>query len=283
MFMNKPQWIVLGAGILIVFALYAATEKHFFGPPKTARPKFELSAQSELSTDSVLFHAKEHLTSDQATRLNFLEQSISRGDVHDQKVHLYHQLARFWSDSVRVFEPYAWYTAEAARLENSEKSLRFAAHLFLDNLVRQNNAAVKQWEALQAKDLFERSLKINPANDSSKVGLGAVYVYGGIAMPMEGIGLIREVASRDTTNTYAQWTLAQASIFSGQLDKADERLKKLVQLQPSNVDVYLLGGGVSEQMGNKTEAIDWYTKVLPLIGDPELKKEVEAKIAELKK
>ena len=31
----------------------------------------------------------------------------------------------------------------------------------------------RKWKALQAKDLFERSLQINPQNDSSKVGLGA--------------------------------------------------------------------------------------------------------------
>ena len=212
-----------------------------------------------------------------------MEHSISRGDVKDQQLHIYHQLAVFWRDTAKVFVPFAWYSAEAARLENSEKSLTFAAHLFLDSLYEQSNQPLKQWEAFQAKDLFERSLKLNPRNDSSKVGLGAVYIYGEIAMPMKGIGLIKEVADRDTTNAYAQWTLAQASIVSGQLDKAEERLQKLVRLQPKNIDAYLLAGGVAEQTGNKIKAIDWYTRLLPLIGNLELKKAVEAKIAELKK
>jgi hypothetical protein len=86
---------------------------------------------------------------------------------------VYHQLAKFWHDSANSWEPYAWYTAEAARLENSEKNLTFAAHLFLDNLIRDDVAERRKWKALQAKDLFERSLKLNPVNDSSKVGLGA--------------------------------------------------------------------------------------------------------------
>ena len=115
-------------------------------------------------------------------RLNTLEHSISRGDVKEQKLHIYHQLASFWADSAGKFAPAAWYTAEAARLENSEKSLTFAAHLLLNNLVDEASPLVKQWEAFQAKDLFERSLKLNPDNDSSRVGLGAVYVYGGFAM-----------------------------------------------------------------------------------------------------
>jgi len=282
--MNKIQWSIFGIALLIAAGLYAASENQFFGKPKIVKPKFEIAnSQSEISVDTILDHEKKHLTPEQVTRLNFLEHSISRGDVKDQQLHIYHQLAGFWRDTAKSFQPFAWYTAEAARLENSEKSLTFAARLFLDNLVEQNDARIKQWEAFQAKDLFERSLKLKPGNDSSKVGLGAVYIYGQIAMPMQGIGMIKEVVDRDSTNSYAQWTLAQASVISGQLDKAAERLKKVVQLDPKNINAYLLAAGVDEQMGNKTEAIEWYTKVLPLIGNSDVKKEVEAKIADLKK
>jgi tetratricopeptide (TPR) repeat protein len=281
--MNKPQWIFIGISIIIVIGLYAATEKQFFGPPPHHQMQPAAMAPEAVSVDSILFHAKEHLSAEQLTRLNLLEHSISRGDVKDQQLHIFHQLARFWADSARKFEPFAWYTAEAARLENSEKSLTFAAHLFLNNLVQEDNPTVKQWEAFQAKDLFERSLKLNPDNDSSKVGLGAVYVYGDIAMPMQGIGLIREVADRDSSNVYALWTLAKASITSGQLDKAMARLKRLAQVQPENTDVYLLAAGVAEEMGDNTEAIHWYTVLLEHVKKPEVKKAITAKIAELKK
>ncbi|HWJ27921.1 MAG TPA: tetratricopeptide repeat protein, partial [Flavisolibacter sp.] len=155
--------------------------------------------------------------------------------------------------------------------------------LFLDNLASEERPAYKQWAALQAKDLFERSLKMNPNNDSSKVGLGAVYLYGGIAMPMQGIGMIREVADRDSTNIYAQMTLGQASIASSQLDKAVDRFKTVIRLQPDNAEAVLLLAETYEQMGDKNSAIGWYKKSLPLIKIPELKKEVEARIAELSK
>jgi len=168
-------------------------------------------------------------------------------------------------------------------LENSEKSLTFAAHLLLNNLVRQRNPQIKQWEALQAKDLFERSLKLDPADDSSKVGLGAVYVYGGFAMPMEGVGMIREVADRDSTNVYAQWTLGHASLESGQLDKASERFKRIARLQPNNLEAVLMVAEVAEQMGNNAEAIEWYGKLLPAVSNPAMKQEVEARIAKLRK
>lgn len=281
--MKKPQWITAGIAIILVIGLYAATKKQIFGPPPIKKPEMQATAQASLSIDNILAHAKEGLAPDQLTRLDLLEHSISRGDVKNQQLQIYHQLAHFWADTARKFVPYAWYLSESARLENSEKSLTFAAHLLLDSLSNEQNPELKQWEAIQAKDLFERSLKLNPGNDSSKVGLGAVYLYGGIAMPMQGIGLIREVADRDSTNIYAQMTLGQASIESGQLDKAVERFRTVARLQPDNIEALFLLAGINEQMGNKAEAIEWYQKSLPLINNSVTKKEVEARIAELKK
>ncbi len=210
-----------------------------------------------------------------------MENSISRGDVSNQQSHIFHQLARFWKDTAHIFEPFAWYTAEAARLENSEKSLTFAAHLFLNNLKSEGNPQLKDWKAHQAKELFERSLKLNPANDSTKVGLGATYLFGFSENPMEGILKIREVAERDSTNSYAQMTLGQASMVSGQLDKAVERFEKVVLLQPNNLEALISLADVYERKGEKKKAVNWYKRSLPLIEVPGLRKEVEKRINEL--
>ncbi len=281
--MNRNQWIIFSIALLIAAGLYAASEKQFFGPPKIAKPQPEIAAQSHFSTDSVLYYAKQRLSANQVTRLNFLEHSISRGDVKDQQIHIYHQLARFWGDTAKTFAPFAWYTAEAARLENSEKSLTFAARLFLDSLAEENDSQLKQWEALQAKDLFERSLKLNPDNDSSKVGLGEVYLYGAIAMPMQGIALIKEVTEKDSNNIYAQMSLGRASLMSNQTEKAVEHFKKVVALQPKNIEAIFRVAEIAEQTGNKKEAIEWYTKLLPLINRTEIQRDIETRIAELKK
>jgi hypothetical protein len=176
---NKAQWITIGVGVLIVAALFLFGRT---GPYKSGIAKnFQSSPQNELTTDSILFHAKEILNPAQIQWMSDLEQSVIRGDVKKQKLDVFHQLAHFWKDSARIFEPYAWYEAEAARLENSEKSLTFAAHLILENLRNEERDQLKRWKALQAKDLFERSLRINDKNDSTIVGLGACYIFGNIA------------------------------------------------------------------------------------------------------
>ena len=100
---------------------------------------------------------------------------------------------------------------------------------------------------MQAKDLFERSLKINPDNDSAKVGIGACYLFGNIsAAPMEGILKIREVVEKDSTNLYAQMMLVRGSLLSGQYDKAISRLETVNRIKPDDIDAILLLAEVYE-------------------------------------
>jgi tetratricopeptide (TPR) repeat protein len=279
---NKAQWITIGIGVLIVAALFLFGRK---GPYKNEIAKnFQSTPQSALTADSILFHAKEILTPAQIQWMNDLEQSVIRGDVKKQKLDVFHQLAHFWKDSARIFEPYAWYEAEAARLENSEKSLTFAAHLILENLRNEESEQLKRWKALQAKDLFERSLRINDKNDSTIVGLGACYIFGNISEnPMEGILKVRQVVDKDSTNVYAQMVLGQGSLMSGQYDRAIERFEKVLTLQPVNLEAILLIAEVFERKEDKANAIKWYSKALPLATNPAMSSALEKRINELKK
>lgn len=287
--MKRPQLLTVVAGLLLTAGIYFFVRTT---PAKKTAPVAEKHSPDDghghgtgttVSIDTILLLAKKQLSPSQIVAVSTLENSISRGDVKEQQVQVYRSLARFWSDSGRIFEPYAWYLAEAARLENSEKSLNFAAQLFLDNLQGDEVPDRRKWKALQAKDLFERSLQVNPAGDSAKVGLGACYLFGGISeSPMEGILKIREVAEKDSTNVYAQMMLGKGSLLSGQYDRAIDRFEKVVQLEPENLDAILLLAEVYERTGKKSEAISWYRRSLPLITLPEIRKAVEERISGLK-
>jgi tetratricopeptide (TPR) repeat protein len=278
---KKSQLIPVFISLVLVAVLF------YFGKTTTPENKSSqpaLPGSSEISIDTLLHHAKEQLKPEQVTWLETLEKSVIRGDVKNQQLDVYHQLANFWRDSARIFEPYAWYEAEAARLEYSEKSLTFAAHLFLDNLRVEENPQLKKWKALQAKDLFERSLKINNRNDSSLVGLGACYIFGGIAdNPMEGILKIRQVVERDSTNVFANMVLGHGSVSSGQYDKAIERFEKVLNSQPENLEAIIMLAEVYERKADKLSAIKWYDKALTLVKNPEVQTELKKRIEDLKK
>jgi tetratricopeptide (TPR) repeat protein len=281
---KKSQWITIVTGIALVTVIY------LFGKTVPAKKIIQHSGtmgqtrDAAITADTILALAKKQLTPEQVIRLNTLENSISRGDVRDQQLKVYHQLAHFWGDSAAIFEPYAWYEAQAARLENSEKSLTFAARLFLENLQSDEEPGRIRWKALQARDLFERSLKINPDNDSSKVGLGACYLFGNIsATPMEGIAKIRAVAEKDSSNVYAQMMLAKGSLISGQFDKAISRLQTVNRLETGNVEAILMLADAYERLGDKVNAVSWYQKSLKYITRDDAKTEIEKRIGELRK
>ena len=279
--MKRQQIIVASAGVALLLILY------FFG--QTVPPKKKISETpgdqpvKSIDAQDILQASKSRLTPSQLSYVNRLENSVVRGDVKNQQLNAYHQLAGFWKDSVKEgFLSFVYYNAEAAKLENSEKSLTFAAQLFLDNLREQDNGALKSWMANQAKDLFGKALLLNPANDSSKIGLGACYIFGSTAGDpqevMQGIQQILEVARRDTSNMYAQFMLGIGGMVSGQLDKATERLTKVVQHQPGNVEAILTLAQISEQKGDKAEAVKWYQAGKKLIVNPEIVGEIDKRI-----
>ena len=281
--MKRPQWITIFAGIVLVIIIFS------FGRivPRKKPTRSTVSATQTLlpalTTDSILSLAKKQLAPDKLNELRTIESNQPVSTANSEKLEYYHSLAHFWSEKGGIFEPYAWYEAEAARLENSQKSLNFAARLFLENLQQDNDPERIRWKALQAKDLFERSLKINPDNDSARIGIGACYLFGNISpAPMEGIAMIREVAEKDSTNVYAQMMLARGSVISGQYDKAITRLLTINRLEPNNLEAILMLADLYERMKKNEDAIRWYSKSLDLISREDIRTEITKRITQLR-
>lgn len=291
---KKPQYITIFIAVAVLGVLWAfgsikpeatahSHEGHQHDQPSQAAAGSV--AVSSFSIDSALNVAKDKLLPASNNRLNTLEATAAKAPAIQQKIQAFRELSQYWKDSIKAFIPYAWYNAEGARLENSEKNLNFAGHLFLNNLQHVDNGEMAKWMALQAKDLFERALQVNPDNDSAKVGLGSTYMFGGISnAPMEGIAKIREVVARDSTNLYAQMTLAMGSLMSGQTEKARERLETIIRIDSKNLQALLMLADLYEKQDKKQDAIAYYQKALPLAtAHTEMKAELQKRIDALKK
>ncbi|MBN8837553.1 MAG: tetratricopeptide repeat protein [Sphingobacteriia bacterium] len=272
---------MVGGALILLAGLFFFGKTTAPGTPKTSDN--QVNNTSSVTTKDLLNKAKTHLTPDQNARVAALENAVTRGDVKGDQMHVYHQLAKFWKDSAHVFEPYAYYTAEAAKLENSEKSLTFAAQLMVDNLLSESNPAMQQWLASQGKDLLEKALQINPNNDSSKISLGACYMLGNISgSPMQAILPVREIVQKNPDNLYAQMILGLGGKKSGQYDKAIERFSYIVSKQPNNLEAIFQLAECFDLKGDKADAIKWYTIAKGMIGNEQVQKEIEKRINELK-
>ncbi|OQP58493.1 tetratricopeptide repeat protein [Niastella populi] len=275
--MKKQQLILVSSGVGLLCLIY------FFGntiPPKKSPGAVAAAAGSkEISSKTILEASRQQLTPAQQAFVAQLETGVVRGDVKEQQIKVFKQLADFWKDSAHLLLPYAYYSAEAAKLENSQKSLTFAAQFFLEGIRRQENPELQRWMATEAKGLFEKALQLAPNNDSLKVGLGSAILFGNLGEgPMDGIAKIREVAERDPENMYAQFMLGLGGMISGQFDKAAGRLLQVVQHQPENIEAILMLADAYEQQKDKANAVKWYNVAKKHIQNAELTKEIDERI-----
>lgn len=277
--MKKQQLVLLCGGFVLLIALY------FFGrttPPVTNSPFASENSSGRVTTADILNVAKKDLSTQQVSNLTQLENSVVRGNVKEQQIKVYRQLASYWQDSLHNPQIAAYYFGESAKLENSEKNLNFAARLLLQYIMNEQNPGLQTWLATNAKALFEQSLKINPANDSVKVELGACYLFGNISsMPMEGIQKIKEVTDKNPNDMYAQLMLGLGDIKSGQYDKAIERLGLVAQKEPDNLQAVFNLAETYDRKGDKANAVVWYKKAAAMVNIPEAKQEIEQRIKSL--
>ena len=280
--MRKPQLILILSGLLLFSVLY------FFTPRFTAKevPSSNQTAENQVvTTESILNTAKLALSESQKIALLSIESQLTNAPNAKDSLKALKALSQFWADSAQKLAPYLYFTYSAALLENSEKSLTFAAQLLVDNLLTPDAPpALLPWIAGNAKVLLEKALVINPKNDSAKINLGACYLFGNLSdNPMQGITKIKEVVDKDSTNAYGQFILALGGKKSGQYDKAIERFLTVINIQPNQIEAMIHLAECYELTDQKALAIEWYTKVRNSVNIPEAKEAISKRIKELKK
>ena len=275
--------ILAAAGGILLFTLliFGKTE-----PKKTDTSPGAIAATPEFNVQAAITGEKQKLTPTQLLYVTNIENNITRGDVKKQSENQFTNLANFWKDSVVSFVPYAYYLSEAAKLDNSEKNLTFAARLILENMRRESKTDVKVWEAQTAATLFEKALQLNPDNDDLKVGLGSCYVYGqgmigNAEQTMKGIQQLLQVVHKDPNNMQAQMVLGIGAVISNQNDKAIERLNKVVSFDAHNLEAVSWLADAYAAKGDKQNATKWYEQSKHLVNNPAYSKEVDERIKAL--
>ncbi len=278
----KKQIILVAAGILLVVTLF------FLGKTVSdSKPVATMPTQKTQNFDIEKFisNKRSTLTLSQLKFLSHLEDSSASSS---NKINTYNNLAAFWKDSIHLFEPFAYYTEAASKLDNSEKSLTFAAQIFLEGLRGEDDLAKVEWESGEAISLYEKALALNPENDDLKIELASCYVYGkgrsgDPQETMKGIQQLLSVVRKDSTNMKAQMVLGVGGYVSGQYDKAIARLNKVVTAQPDNFEATAFLADTYAAQGNKEEAIKWYNVSKRLSNNPDYNNEVDKRIKTLQK
>jgi len=280
--LKKPQAFVVIIALLLLGSLY-------FLAPRSSKDQKAIANNStenqSVTNQSIIESAKTNLSAEQKISLLSIENQLNRSKNASDSLNYTVKLAKFWADSANRLAPYLYYTYSAALLENSEKSLTFAAQQIINNLITPDAPpALQPWMAGNAKVLLEKALEMNPNNDSATINLGACYLFGNISdNPMQGILKVKQVVDKNPQNAYGQFILALGGKKSGQYDKAIERFLIVAQVDPSNLEAMVHLAECYELTNKKEEAIQWYTKVRDLVNIPDAKTALTKRIKELKK
>ena len=272
---------MLGLGIVLVITLCLMPS----APPSTAvKPMQQDAASEKITLNLILSEIKKSIPANQAVFIDKEQTKLSKCTNKKDSLKCQKQLFEYCKDTLHNFLLSSYYLKNVALLENSEKTLTFAAQLILDSMMITIQPAVQNWLASSAKELFERSLQLNANKDSSKIGLAACYIFGGISdNPMLGILPLKEIVRINPDNVYAQLMLGLGGKKSGQYDKAIERFNLIIAKHPDNLEAIVNLAESFELKGDKSNAIKWYDTFKSKISNPAIISEVDNRIEALKK
>ena len=276
----KKQYLIGAIGFAFVLILF-----YFSKTTTETKPVQQMKpeASNQFDVQQFILQEKQKLSPELSKSITDIENAYLQTADKSQKLIGLNTAANFWKDTAQNFKLYAFYNSEAAKLDNSEKNLTFAAQQFLTLLRDEHDEAMLAWESDEAIRLFQEAIKLNPNNEDLKIGLGSSYVFGkgrngDPQETMKGIQELLGVVRRDSTNMRAQLVLGIGGYVSGQYDKAISRLTKVIIAQPDNLEAIAFLADTYAAQGNKADAIKWYNVSKRLANNPEYSKEVDNRI-----
>lgn len=129
---------------------------------------------------------------------------------------------------------------------------------------------------------LEAGLKQEPSNTDARIMLANCYVEG-TGQPMEGIRMLKELESADSANYKVQLSLGMFAVKSGQLDKAAERFRKVLEIDSTYLESWLHLADVYERQQNVAATISSLEQYARRTNDITARIEVNKYIDQLKR
>ena len=223
--------------------------------------------------DSLLIAAKKKLSPAAQADINRQENTITRGDVKEQQILAFETLGKLWQQNKNRAIA-AYYFAQSGKLENSQKKLNFAAHLLSEELHEERDPHVRQWMAEVAIECYQQSIALNPANDTTRIDLAAVYIEG-TGETMKGIEQLLTIVRQDSTNIPANIILGKMAVESGQLDKAILRGQTILRVDKENIEAHMFLAEAYKRKGDVAQAKALFTEAKKIMNSPAFSKDMD--------
>ena len=273
---NRTQWIVIAACTILLIGIYLFADTKKIETQKPAGPMASRDNQKDATPsfdwDGYLRKVKSNIYgTDTLNQITGWEKEPTEANLKSL-IDLYHHRGESVAE--------AYYTLQLAKLKNDGKLFFRAGDLFGATSAISNDEALHQYLADRAVESYQNGLPLD-STTANRLKLATAYMDQGTA-PMQGVGILLDVVARDSNNVDALLLLGKFGIVSRQYDKAIVRLEKVVYLRPQNYDALFLLAEAYRGKGDKEKTIQTLEKCAKMVDKPELKKEIEQYIKNVK-
>lgn len=272
----KQYWVACTAiGLIAVIYVFGTTK---FPVKAIARE------EQKINIESLLNEARSKLPAGNKKTEEELFRTLAASRTPDDSAQAIESLMKFWGNDMKNHDIASWYLYQKAKLENSEKSLTFAANFILENTIHgDGNIMSSGWKAGLARELFTAALTKNPGNDSLTTGLGAAYLFGSGENTMEGVSMILQQLKKDSANAYAHKMLGFGNIRNGETAKAAIRFEKSLLINPADTSLVPVLALVSKEAHDSVRAERWYKRTQEVLrNNPGLLQDFETQYRSIK-
>jgi tetratricopeptide (TPR) repeat protein len=215
--------------VLVVFGIY-------FGLPLKNEDQRQIEKSRALSFEKVsipvmLREAVKELNEEDKLLLSQLESSVTNGEfpLEGSK-----SLSREW------FTRGQWilaghYAEKVAEIDTSAESWAIAGNTYSIGLQRYEEQNLAEFAKQRAIRNYEKAISVDPTEVEYRINLAVCYAEKpDMGNPMKGIMMLLDLEKKNPGHLGLQNTLAYYGIETGQLEKAQHRLKKVLEVDPEN-------------------------------------------------
>jgi outer membrane protein len=277
--LNKSQIILLSSAVLLGIGLWFANRKGTDAKSEETAPVAGSADFRPVNWESYIDSSIQSYSGSSREKFMLFRSNYQSAEGAGQKAAWADSLAGLFYNA-RNIVGIAYFREMKALASATEEAWMNAGN----DYYRAANFSTPQLRAAlfqKAIEAYDKAIQLNPDNLQALTSKGVCYVEG-TGNPMEGITILREVLSKDSTFAEAHFQLGMFAIQSGQFEKALDRMEKVLKINPAYITAHLYKGQVYQQMGNLNEAIRSLEMYRDLSNEPEVKAQVNEYLVKLK-
>ncbi len=207
-----------------------------------------------ISIDRLIRENRENISSGGKSELMILEENLRLQGSDLEQLETYKSLASLWYREGQELIS-AYYAEQIAEQRQDEDSWSIAGTSYSIAAQRSKDDNERKHSAQKSRIAYEKALSLNPENIDHQINLALSYVdVPDQTNPMKGILMLLELNKKYPDSVPVLLQLGRLALGTNQLEKAVERLSRVVELDNSKKEAHCLLAEVYNKMGKSAEA-----------------------------